>query len=498
METRPNSFNQIVRSTTIFGGSQLGTMILSILRTKILAVILGRSGVGYLGLLQSIVDFVKSLSGLGLSFSAVKDVAVASGSNDSEKISQTLTMMRRWLYLTSLLGLLLTILFAPAISRLFFDNYSESANISLLSICVFSAILSSGKLSILQGFRKISWLAQASFFSALGSLMISVPLYLWLHQQGILPALILSTLLTLIITWLYTGRIKYTKANQTWAETLRKGKGMVELGVYSMVAGLIGTATMLAIRGFILQSNNEETLGLYQAVWSISNVYIAAILSSMGADFYPRLCEVNQHSKRLVELTNEQLKFTLLFVAPCFILMLLLARPILNILYSGAFEQATEFLRYQLAGTFFKVLIWPVGYILLAKNKGKRFLLVEVVWHVAYLGATVAFWPYMGLNAAGLAFLLAYIVYIPMVYALVKPLCGFRLDQKNLFLIFGNSVFFAVSFCLLKFDVIYAKPIAGLLFVISIVWSVMEIHRMIPISRWGDILKKIIKRRFQK
>ena len=63
---------ELLKSTSIIGGTQIFIILLGIFRTKIIALLLGPAGLGFLGLLQSIVDIVRSSTSFGINYSAVK------------------------------------------------------------------------------------------------------------------------------------------------------------------------------------------------------------------------------------------------------------------------------------------------------------------------------------------------------------------------------------------------------------------------------------------
>ena len=52
------SYRQIARATTILGGSSTITIALRILKTKVLAILLGPSGIGLLGIYTLLMDVV--------------------------------------------------------------------------------------------------------------------------------------------------------------------------------------------------------------------------------------------------------------------------------------------------------------------------------------------------------------------------------------------------------------------------------------------------------
>lgn len=492
METDETSYKQIAKSTSIFGGSQFVNILLGIVRTKVLAVLLGTTGVGLNGMFQSIADLMRSLAGLGLSFSSVKEIAEAKQSEDNVHISHTVTMLYRWLWGTGIAGMLLTIGLSPWISHYVFGDRNHLFSICLISFSVLAGTVSSGQLALLQGMRKIGSMAKSSLYGAIGGLVTAVPLYWIFGLKGIVPALLAVSFIGLFFTWFFARRISVEKVVQSYRESLKRGGGMVKLGVYTVVSGLVSTLTLFLLRSFILQSDGVGHVGLFQAVWSVSNMYMGGIMASMAADYYPRLCSLNGDDPKTVRFTNEQTRFVLIVATPLIVLLLLIAPPIINLLYSNGFNAASTLLRWQIFGTFLKVIIWPLGFILLSKGRGARFLIVESTWFIVYYVASRLLWPHYGLESAGIAYVIAYVIYLPLVYLLVQPLCNFHFGIRNkvlitLFTLFAVGTFLAT----LELDGIQLRITGALLFSACSIWSAFELNKIIPFSEWSD---KVVKR----
>ena len=122
MIDKSSSHKQILKATGIVGGAQVITILIRIVRSKIIAVLLGPTGVGILGLYQSMLDLIRSATGFGIQYSAVRDIAEASGTNDQSHISRTVLILRRWVWFTGLLGLVLMAVCCKPISRYTFGD----------------------------------------------------------------------------------------------------------------------------------------------------------------------------------------------------------------------------------------------------------------------------------------------------------------------------------------------------------------------------------------
>ena len=137
MANQESTYRQIFKTTGIFGGVQVFNILISIIKSKVIAVLLGPAGIGLNGVLNSTIDVVKAITGLGLGVSAVKEVSEAAASEDITLISQILKTLRRWVCITGLLGFLITLLLAPYLSQWTFGDETYTWAFRWLSIVLF-------------------------------------------------------------------------------------------------------------------------------------------------------------------------------------------------------------------------------------------------------------------------------------------------------------------------------------------------------------------------
>lgn len=96
MSESQSSYRQIFNATSLFGGVQLISILIGIIRVKIVAVLLGTTGVGIIGLLNSPIQVIATITGFGIAFSAVRDISKAHSQSDQTGISKIITILRRW------------------------------------------------------------------------------------------------------------------------------------------------------------------------------------------------------------------------------------------------------------------------------------------------------------------------------------------------------------------------------------------------------------------
>jgi PST family polysaccharide transporter len=132
------------------------------------------------------------------------------------------------------------------------------------------------------------------------------------------------------------------------------------------------------------------------------------------------LAEVIDRPEHAARVVKEQTEVALLLGAPIILAALALAPLGLDILYSSAFRPASQLLRWQILGDVLKIGSWPMGYVLLAANRGRTFLVTETVNWAIFLGATWVLLPSLGLEAAGVAYLVMYLIYFPVMVIVTR------------------------------------------------------------------------------
>src|SRR5687768_10498329 len=124
MSEQKSSYRQIMKATSIFGGVQVFQIVIQIIRSKFIAVFLGPIGMGIAGLLTTTTNLITVLTGFGLGTSAVKDISAASATGNELRIATVNKVLQRFVWITGILGTLLTIVFSGWLSQVTFGNRS--------------------------------------------------------------------------------------------------------------------------------------------------------------------------------------------------------------------------------------------------------------------------------------------------------------------------------------------------------------------------------------
>jgi O-antigen/teichoic acid export membrane protein len=358
-----NGYRTAFKATSLFGGVQVFTILIGIAKSKLVAVWLGTAGYGVMSLFNAGVSLISSLTNLGLQSSAVRDIAAANGENNQTKLAQIVKAVDRWVIATGLLGALLTIALSPWLSAWLFESNKYTMPFVLLSSVVFLNGLYNQHYAILQGTRRLKWMATANIFGAVAGFVCSIPFFYFFRESGIVWALVLTAVSTTIISFLYAQKVKIIRVDQSYRETLKVGINSVKLGIMMSVTVIAVYLVEFILKAYITNSGGIQNVGLYQAGWSLNAQYLGLVFAAMAKDYFPRLSEGADNNAVVAAKMNQQAEITVLILAPMIVVMIVFLSFIIQLLYSGEFVEIVPMTKWLLFGSLIKSGSWAISYI---------------------------------------------------------------------------------------------------------------------------------------
>ena len=465
-----NSYGQILRSSSIMGGAQAINYLVALLRVKVVAVLLGPAGVGVIGLYTSATSLLGTVTGLGLQGSAVR--AIAQGKDDLLAVARTTRVLRRLVWATGALGWLASIALAVPLSRWMFQSTEHAWAMAALGGTLLLGAISGGQLGLLQGLRQIGDIARVQVAAAVLNTAVTIGLYAWLREDGIVPVLVANAAVTLLCSWWFARRVEVPTVAIDWSHALAEAKPLLGLGVAMMWSGVLSLALDLYTRTLISRSLGIDAAGIYQAAWSLSGMFAGFVLGAMGADFYPRLTAVIHDREAAALAVNEQTEIGILLALPGLLVTLAFAKWVVWALYSATFAPAADVLVWMVLGVFGRVLSWPLGFIQLSLGAARWFMATEAIFLA--IQALLATWlvPRHGVIGAAYAFALCYVLYTTGMAWVGNRLMGFRWSASVLRMMLVSGVLMGVAFAVNRLlPDVPAMVLGGLVALMGGVWS---------------------------
>ena len=113
---------------------------------------------------------------------------------------ETLSVLHTLFWLTSIFGMILLLISAQWISLWVFEDTAYTNAVRGVAIALFFRQMTQGKLTQLQGLRRLGGLAKANLWGNFMALLLTVPLYYFYQFDAIVPAIIIGSLLSFTVT----------------------------------------------------------------------------------------------------------------------------------------------------------------------------------------------------------------------------------------------------------------------------------------------------------
>ena len=485
---KDSSYLHILKYTALFGSVQGLSILAGIARNKLVAIILGPSGMGLLSLFNSSTKLISDSTNFGISMSAVKNISLAYDEGNEVLMAHQIKIIRSWSLATAVLGMMVCMLLSPLLNKWSFSWGNHTLHYILLSPVVALSAITGGEAAILKGLRRLRSLAVISLLNVVLALVITTPLYYVMGETGIVPSLIIIALLQCVLTIGYSWRLCPPRI-QLSAAVLREGSPMIRLGIAFVIAGMFGSGSDFVIRSFLNQSGDLSTVGLFNAGYMMTMTYTGMVFSAMETDYFPRLSGIHQLGKGLNQVVNHQMEVSLLLVAPMLVFFIMGLPVLLPLLYSGKFLPVMGMMKATIIAMYFRALSLPMEYIALSRGDSRTYLVLELVYDVMAAVLIIVFYDIYGLTGTGYGLMIAVAAnfFIVVVYTWFKY--GFVLSSSvKLYALVQIPVGIAtvVSGYLLQGVVYWAAGITlGLL---SLVLSLCIIHSKTHL--WNTLVHK--------
>lgn len=494
-ETSDTSYDHVLKYTGIFGGVQGLKMLVSVVRVKLTAFILGGWGMGLITAYNAVFEFLSKASNMGIPLNATRQTSELFENGTEEQIAHQVMVIRTWVLWSAILSVLICLFFSPIISYFFFEHdWHRWPVVMLTSLVAVSNIIAEGECAILKGLRQVRKVAFIETILALGTLLCTIPMYYLLGIRGVIVGLIACGFLSAIVHFAFSLRLVPYDVTPFSYRTFFEGLPLIKVGIPYVLAGVANSCLQMVIVAIILANHTQAELGHYNAGWALMFGYAGLVFLALESDYFPRLSSVSNDKLRMNDTINQQIDVCTLILTPLLILLVVLMPFVLELLYEREFLVVEGMATLAVFYPFLRCLALPMGYSVLAKGHSIAFLVLEVCYDVFF--GLLIWWCYnsFGLVGAGIA-MSAGALYDVVIYFFYSHFrYGFVFRKSTLLFCLGQFVCLvvAVEYCYLVSPSIEAKYTAGAIaFVIS---SGLSLYRLLHRSDCAKCILRKLKR----
>lgn len=409
---RKISSSELVNISIFTGSATIVKLFTAFFTAKIIAIHLGPEGLGLLGQLSSFISIALVLSTGAITNGVVK--YLAEYKNDLIKQKKVIkTAVNITLFFSTLISILV-ILFSSFWSNILFKTNAKEYNSIIIifgftlffyaSFSLFTAILNG-----LKEFKKYNFIG---IWSSLIGLLFSIILVIYANIYGALLAAVSYQSIVFIIIIFYKSKIDLIKW-QTLKNSIVDKTDYIKLSKFSLMA-IVSSATVpvsqIIIRNYILKEIDAETVGYYEGINRLSNLYLTIITTTLSIYYLPKLSEITNPKKLKREIFNG---YKLILPATFIILILvfIFKKLVINIVFSNSFEDMESYFLPQLIGDFFKIASWLLAFQMIAKAMTKTYIISELFFSTLLVILTISLINLYGGIGSVYAYAINYFLY---------------------------------------------------------------------------------------
>jgi PST family polysaccharide transporter len=422
------------------GASTIANTGVSVVRNKLIAIILGPAGVGLFAMLLGVQNVEASVAQIGMQTGALRYFALYRGGDPDRVARYFATSSRAFLWL-SLAATAICLVFIRPITQWISD---DTAYLKLLIPAILGipfVVQSQTWLYFLQAGLDIRAYSRALVLTSVAGLVVLAPLLLMLGLVGASLHLFAFAVLGWVVArWMAQRSMgEATRAAIQRARFDRETMTTLSrFGAANLLPFVLTMAFPFLLRVQIVQDVGLTENGIYQALFVISMQYLAIPLNAMTAYSFPRISQLTDLGEINNEVNNAT-RISLLFSAAGILGILLVRDTIIELLFSAGFLAAVVLFPVQMVGDLIKSASFAVQLPLLPQGRHRARNIMAVIHYGTFAAVFFAFPREQRLWGAVWGHTISWGVHLVMHLVYLRRVNDFRLTPENMRLLLGST-----------------------------------------------------------
>jgi antigen flippase len=432
--------SDFLRVTMLLGSVTAISLGVQVIRTKIVAMQVGKAGMALVAQLADWQLLLASLALLGAEQGVVALATDAWGRGDGAVVQRI-----REIVLRSIAPVTVPLLWILAAASAWIVPWVSGQSSHVLPVAIATVAVTlqlwiRPMQAVLNGARAFRLMARMRLLETVLGLLAVVPLVVGWGVSGAVWTLTSTQVCAFLATAWAWRRLERPAGTVTVNSAQDERRVLLRFGLMALITMSVGQIVGLVARRRIIALLGLEQAGLYQVAHALTLQYLGIVLQAMSAHSFPAYRSAAHDSQALEREVNVTLRGAVLVVTPVICTLLLLREVIVHALFSRDFSGATSLMQVQLLGDLFKVVAWSLGLTCLAAGRVRLHLVLEVV-----LGSTWLCFLELGMRTWGgsappVAFLANQVLMVVVYTAVNVAVFRVRVSPQNAWLIVNSCL----------------------------------------------------------
>jgi len=424
-ESTSNSHINAVASLSI--SSTVG-IACQIIKGKLIAVLLGPTGMGVLSQLKQLSNLLQFFFGLGFYNGLIRHIALANKQGDDQQVKQQISSITLSVSFVTAVMTAACLFLTPSISAFLFGG--DKRNAFLVTITLFSvpfAVLARVYKGILSGFKNVSSIVVAQILGDIVGVLVVVCLVIPFGLTGAAIAFAVYQVARFALLFYYSikengARVVLPTLQAFRVQAIKENSGY---GLVSLIVSPINVLVVILVSGWIIEELGVEKNGIFIAAWTVSSVYLRVIYES-AASYYLPVLAASQNNVVLGEHIDSALRLYMIGVSVVVITLGTIGETAITVMFSRDFGSAGELLAWLLPADLLRIVAETVGLGLYARKQLYAYLVIFIARTGLYLALARFLMPEYGLLGICYAYVITHIFYVLVCLASAWKLISYK------------------------------------------------------------------------
>ncbi len=322
----------------------------------------------------------------------------------------------QWAFGLMLIVAPVTILFSSSLSSFLFKTADYSWLVILCCLVLPFSIINTALISVVNGQQQYKRYVSIGFISVTVSTIVMLWLVYVYNLKGALIALAFNSSIAGVVILTLSLRQPWLKFKFWFGRSdNEKRKAIGGYVIMAVTSAVAAPFALVVVRNLLISYSGWVGAGQWQAVWKISEVYLAIITMGLSTYYLPQLSKLNGIAEIKKEI-NQTVKVIMPLVIFLAFLVYICRDLIIYVLFTEDFKAARDLFSIQLAGDVVKILAWLYAFPMLARGATRWFVFSEIFFAITLIFLSWVFIHYLGIQGANWGYLVNYIFYFLFVF----------------------------------------------------------------------------------
>jgi len=410
----------IVKVFSFTAISTLVRMITGFITVKVVAVIIGPTGIALLGQLNNFSNITMTVASGGINNGITKYVAEYKDS--PSKIRLFLSTALQITLILSIICSFALIFLSGFLSKLILLDIKYKYVFVLFGISLILYSLNLYLMSILNGLKEFKKYVKIKIISSIIGLIFTLGLVWLMGLEGALISAVTSQSIIFFLTLIMLIKSPwFILKNFQIRISIPILKKYLHFSLMALVTAATVPVSQLMVRSYVIAQLSATEAGWWEGMNRISGMYLMVITSSFGVYYLPRLSEIkSKHELRKEIFTAYKIIIPILIIS--FIAIYAFRDLIIRILFTSDFYPMRNLFVWQLIGDLFKISSWLLAFLMVAKSLTRLYIITEILFSMLFVGLSVLFIQYYQLVGITMAYMIMYFIYFIAMLVIFKNL----------------------------------------------------------------------------